>query len=109
MISVVIPVLNEKESVAKLHAELIDSLNRVGHKYEIIFVDDGSTDGTLSELKKLSPAKIISFSRNFGKSQALQAGFDEARGDYIFTMDGDLQDDPAEIPHFIKKFESLPH
>ena len=103
MISIVIPVFNEKESVAVLHRELVTVLGTLHEPFEIIFVDDGSTDGTVAELKKLSPARVISFSRNFGKSQALQAGFRAAEGEYIFTMDGDLQDDPREIPHFLRK------
>ncbi|MDD3531285.1 MAG: glycosyltransferase family 2 protein [Candidatus Pacebacteria bacterium] len=102
MISVVVTVFNEKESVATLHAELITVLTELREPFEIIFVNDGSTDGTLDELKKLTPVRIISFARNLGKSQALQAGFAAAHGEYIFTMDGDLQDDPAEIPHFLK-------
>lgn len=103
MISIVIPVFNEKESVAQLHDELISVLNAVGDDFEIIFIDDGSTDDTLIELQKLKPVRIISFTRNFGKSQALQAGFHVAKGEYIFTMDGDLQDDPNEIPNFLQK------
>jgi dolichol-phosphate mannosyltransferase len=106
MISVLIPVFNEKESVSVLHSELISVLIKLGTPHEIIFIDDGSTDGTLDELKKLSPARIISFSRNFGKSQALQAGFRAAKGDFIFTMDGDLQDDPKEIPSFLEKVQN---
>ena len=101
MISVVIPVYNEKESVGTLHAELVTVLKGVGEPFEIIFVDDGSTDGTAVELKKLKPVHLIAFTRNFGKSQALQAGFREAKGNYIFTMDGDLQDDPKEILRFL--------
>ena len=103
MISVVIPVFNEKESVGILHAELVPVLKSIGDDFEIIFIDDGSTDNTLVELQKLKPARIISFARNFGKSQALQAGFHVAKGEYIFTMDGDLQDDPNEIPNFLQK------
>ncbi len=105
MISIVIPVFNEEGSVATLHAELLSALKGLGVPFEIIFVDDGSTDGTLNELKKLRPAHVISFSRNFGKSQALQAGFRAAKGELIFTMDGDLQDDPKEIPNFIHELE----
>ena len=103
MISVVIPVFNEKESVGILHAELVSVLKSIGDGFEIIFVDDGSTDGTILALRNLTPVHVISFARNFGKSQALQAGFHVAQGDYIFTMDGDLQDDPKEIPSFLKK------
>lgn len=102
MISVVIPAFNEKESVSRLHAELISVLNGLKEPFEIIFVDDGSKDGTQAEIKKLRPVRLISFARNFGKSQALQAGFRAAKGDFIFTMDADLQDDPKEIPNFLK-------
>lgn len=105
-ISVVIPVYNEKESVTELHAELLGVLTRLGKAFEVIFIDDGSRDGTVSELKRLRNIKIIVFARNFGKSQALQAGFRVARGKYLFTMDGDLQDDPQEIPKFLEKIES---
>lgn len=105
MISVVVPVFNEKESVALLHAELLTVLKKQGVPFEIIFVDDGSSDGTRDVLRTLQPARVISFSRNFGKSQALQAGFRIAKGEYIFTMDGDLQDDPQEIPSFIQELE----
>src|SRR3989338_9010800 len=104
-ISVVIPVFNEEGSVLALHAELLSVLEKIGKSFEIIFVDDGSTDGTLVELKKLKPAITLSFLRNFGKSQALQAGFRKARGQYIFTMDSGLQDDPKEIPNFLRKIE----
>lgn len=104
-ISIIIPVLNEKESVAVLHTELISVLSKLSIPFEIIFIDDGSTDETLRVLKTLKPVRIISFARTFGKSQALQAGFREARGEYIFTMDGDLQDDPHEIPHFLERME----
>jgi len=105
-LSIIIPVYNEKDSVAELHTELVSVLSKLNRPYEIIFVDDGSKDGTLSELKKLKPVRIISFTRNFGKSQALQAGFIAAKGDYIFTMDGDLQDDPAEIPNFLEEMKN---
>ncbi len=105
MISVVIPIFNEKESLVPLHAELVKSLGKVGLPFEIIFVDDGSTDGSAVVLRSLTPARAIIFSRNFGKSQALQAGFRAAKGDYIFTMDGDLQDDPNEIPKFLEKMK----
>ncbi|MFA5318155.1 MAG: glycosyltransferase family 2 protein [Patescibacteria group bacterium] len=104
-ISIIIPVYNEVESVARLHQEITTVMDKIEYFYEIIFINDGSSDGTLTQLKKLSPAIIISFARNFGKSQALQAGFDEADGNYIITLDSDLQDDPKEIPNFIKSLE----
>ena len=102
MISVVIPVYNEEESVRELHRELVSVLDGLGAPSEIIFVDDGSTGGTLAALKALSPARVIAFARNFGKSQALMAGFRAASGEHVFTMDGDLQDDPHEMSNFLK-------
>ncbi len=102
MISVVIPVFNEKESVALLHAELVAALGKLGQPFELLYVDDGSTDGTRAELASLSPARVIAFTRNFGKSQALMAGFAAAKGEYIFTIDGDLQDDPLEMHRFLE-------
>ncbi|OHA88755.1 MAG: hypothetical protein A3C70_03310 [Candidatus Zambryskibacteria bacterium RIFCSPHIGHO2_02_FULL_43_14] len=102
-LSLVIPVYNEAESVSELHAELLGILNTLGESFEIIFIDDGSTDDTFEVLSRLKFAIIIRFARNFGKSQALQAGFDEASGEYIITMDGDLQDDPHEIPNFLER------
>lgn len=105
MISVVIPVRNEKENVRQLHKELLGVFRNIKESFEIIFVNDGSTDGTLEVLQELEPARVVSFVRNMGKSEALLAGFAVAKGDRIFTMDGDLQDDPAEIPHFLEAME----
>ena len=109
-ISFVIPVLNEQESIAILFEKLTAQLDIVGQSYEVIFVDDGSTDDTFKELKKLYDAhpgivRIIRFRRQFGKTPALVAGFSRCRGEVIFTMDGDLQDDPTEIPRFLTKLE----
>ena len=107
-ISMVIPVYNEVESVPKLHAKLTEVLAAQGCSYEIIFIDDGSTDGTYDAVKGLflldpTHVRVISFRRNFGKTAGLAAGFDNCRGEIIFTMDADLQDDPEEIPHFLDK------
>lgn len=102
-LSIVIPVYNEAESVFQLHSELLDVLYKLERSFEIIFIDDGSSDLTFTNLLRLTPARVVRFAKNFGKSQALQAGFDRARGKYIITMDGDLQDDPVEIPHFLEK------
>ena len=102
-VSVVIPVYNEEGNVQQLHEELLRELTIFGEAFEIIYVDDGSTDRTLANLSNLAHATIIVFSRNFGKSQALQAGFDAALGDFIITLDGDLQDDPREIPNLIAR------
>ncbi|MFA6106364.1 MAG: glycosyltransferase family 2 protein [Patescibacteria group bacterium] len=104
-ISIIIPVYNEEESVGELFAEIKAVMEKTALVYEIIFINDGSRDGTLAELRKIAGVKIISFTKNFGKSQALQAGFDEADGEYIITLDGDLQDDPKELPNFINSLE----
>ena len=105
-ISVIIPVFNEEESVSLLHSEIVDSMNNLNISYEIIFVDDGSTDKTLEILKTLSSVKIISFRKNFGQTAALDAGIKEAKGEYIISMDGDGQNDPADIKNLIKKLET---
>ncbi len=104
-VSVVVPVYNEEESVLPLHDELTGALGALGKTFEIIIIDDGSTDGTLEVAKSLPGTSIISFARNHGKSAALVAGFQEARGDIVMTLDGDLQDDPKEIPRFIDAVE----
>jgi glycosyltransferase involved in cell wall biosynthesis len=108
-ISVVIPVYNEEGSVKPLHRRVTKELKRITSSYEIIFVDDGSTDRTLKRMRKLAEdddrITIITFYRNFGKANALNAGFRHARGDIVFTMDGDLQDDPSEFRNFIDKMD----
>ncbi|HZT45966.1 MAG TPA: glycosyltransferase family 2 protein [Gaiellaceae bacterium] len=109
MISVVVPVRNEERSVALLADELDSALQPLGIPWETIFVDDGSTDGTYSALTRLHAARddvrVVRLRRNFGKAAALAAGFAQASGDVIVTIDGDLQDDPAEIPHLLAKLE----
>lgn len=105
-ISVVVPLLNEAESLNELYKEIESSLAQK-FNFEVIFVDDGSTDNSwqiISDLKKKHPNNVsgIQFRRNYGKSQALQKGFAIARGEYLVTMDADLQDDPAEIPEMIQ-------
>ena len=101
-ISVVIPLLNEKESLRELTDSLIDVMKSYNFSYEIIFIDDGSSDKSwdiIEELSfKLDTIKGIKFHRNYGKSQALHAGFLKSQGKVVFTMDADLQDDPKEIP-----------
>lgn len=109
-ISIVVPVMNEQESVAILFEKLSARLDSLGQTYEVIFVDDGSTDNTFKELAKLHDenpgiVRVIRFRRNFGKTPALVAGFSRCRGEVIFTMDGDLQDDPEEIPNFLAKLD----
>ena len=107
-ISVVIPVYNEVESVEQLYKELIKVLSSFD-SYQIIFVDDGSSDGSVNVIKKIVEndinTKIIQFHRNYGKSAALGEGFKNADGEYIVTMDADLQDDPKEVPNLIAKLE----
>ena len=101
-ISIVIPVHNEAESLPGLHAELDAVLNALGQSYEIIAVDDGSRDDSLQVLKQLAEADphvvVISLRRNFGQTAAFAAGFDQARGAIVITIDADGQNDPADIP-----------
>lgn len=101
-LSIVIPLLNEEESLQELHDWLSDTLETSDLSYEIIFVDDGSTDGSWEVIDLLSQKRDtirgIRFNRNYGKSQALHAGFEAAQGDVVVTMDADLQDNPEEIP-----------
>ena len=101
-ISVVIPLLNEKDSLKELHHWIVSVMQSNSFSYEILFIDDGSTDGSwevISNLNQSNPnVKGIRFLKNFGKSQALHAGFAQATGDVVITMDADLQDNPEEIP-----------
>ena len=108
-ISVVIPLYNEEENVNPVYDKLTNSLKGYIPDYEIIFVDDGSTDRTLDFLKEISVkdnhVKAISFRRNFGQTAAMAAGFDYSKGDVIIPMDGDLQNDPSDIPTLLAKIE----
>ena len=107
-ISIIIPVYNEVESLNELHSELTAVLASF-EKYELIFIDDGSTDGSIDILNDLiktdSHSKVIQFYSNYGKAAALAEGFKYSSGDYVVTMDADLQDDPAEIPNLVSKLE----
>lgn len=106
-LSIVIPVHNEEKNVEELHEKLIKVLSSLKKNYEIIFVDDGSMDNTFENLLRIHEkdknVKVIQFRKNFGKATALSVGFKHANGDIVITMDGDLQDDPEEIPNFINK------
>ncbi|MEE8381760.1 MAG: glycosyltransferase family 2 protein [Thermodesulfobacteriota bacterium] len=108
-ISVVIPLYNEEKSLAELHNRIILSLQSLSSNYELIFVDDGSTDNSFSVIRDLHKrddrVKAIRFRKNFGKASALSAGFKEAEGTTIVTIDADLQDLPEEIPTLIKKMD----
>jgi glycosyltransferase involved in cell wall biosynthesis len=108
-ITIVIPALNEEANVELLYEEICDVLETVGRPAEILFVDDGSTDGTFDRLCRLhevdARVKVIRFQRNFGKAAAYSAGFEHASGRHVITMDGDLQDDPADLPRFLAKLD----
>jgi glycosyltransferase involved in cell wall biosynthesis len=109
-LSIIIPLLNEEESINDLYQLILTVIEKLSLTYEICFIDDGSTDGSLERLKSLRQndknIKIISFRKNHGKSAALSEGFKLARGAIIITMDADLQDDPREIPNLIKKIHT---
>jgi glycosyltransferase involved in cell wall biosynthesis len=109
VISVVVPLYNEEHSLDALYHEIAAVLDSQPEPYEIVFVDDGSTDGSMAALERLhaetTNVVVVHLRRNFGKAAALQAGFLEARGDVVVTMDADLQDDPAEIPQLLAKLD----
>jgi len=109
-LSVVIPLFNEAENVYPLHAALTHSLQALGRSYEILYVDDGSSDGTYPYLLDLhrrdSHVTVIRLGKNFGQTPAMAAGFDHARGKILVTMDGDLQNDPADIERLIERLEA---
>jgi glycosyltransferase involved in cell wall biosynthesis len=109
-LSIVIPLLNEEESLKELHDWIVSVMQSNHFSYEILFVDDGSTDASwdiISQLSQLNPhVKGIRFLKNFGKSQALHAGFKAAKGDVVITMDADLQDNPEEIPELYQLIQS---
>lgn len=106
-VSFVIPARDEEKTVEILYRRISDVVKRIGINFEIIFIDDGSTDKTYEILQKISlkdkHLRVVKLRGGFGKSIALQTGFNETRGDIIFTMDADLQDDPTDIPKFLKK------
>ena len=109
MLSIVIPLFNEAESLTTLHRELSEVAAAQGYDLDVVFVDDGSTDGSwkiIRELAKSDPRVTgLRFRRNFGKAAALRAGFAQARGELVMTLDADLQDDPHEIPKFLAEME----
>jgi glycosyltransferase involved in cell wall biosynthesis len=108
-LSVVVPLLNEEATLEALYGELETALTAAGLEWEVVFVDDGSTDGSYRELVRLHAAhlnvRVVRLRRNFGKAAALAAGIEVATGDVIVTMDADLQDDPAEIPNLLAKLD----
>lgn len=108
-VSVVVPLMNERENVPILHDSLKRVLDGLDRSYEMIFVDDGSTDGTREVLEKLSrkdrALRVVFFRKNFGQSAAMAAGFGQSRGEIVVAMDGDLQNDPRDIPRLLEKIE----
>lgn len=104
-LSVIVPVFNEAGNVVPLHREIIEAVGKTGFNFEIIFVDDGSCDNTLMELKQLRPVRVVVLQKNYGQSCALDAGIKNARGDIIVTLDGDGQNDPASIGALLEKFK----
>ncbi len=108
-VSIVIPVYEEEESLPHLYKSIKDVMDRLKNPYEIVFVDDGSKDGTLKVLEQMQSRDkrvvVVSFRRNFGQTAAMAAGFEYATGDIIITMDADLQNDPADIPRLIEKIK----
>src|SRR5580700_5168081 len=108
LLSVVVPVKDERGNIRLLHDRVREALRQSGD-WELVFVDDGSTDGTFGELEAIAAddarVKVVRLRRNFGQSAATQAGLDAAAGDVIVTMDGDLQNDPADIPRLVAKLD----
>ena len=108
-LSIVVPCYNEEESIPELFQNLETVMRRHGYDYEYIFIDDGSTDRTIAVLREMrrysERVGIISFRRNYGKSAALNTAFRAVDGDVVITMDGDLQDDPEEIPNLLAKLD----
>jgi len=109
LVSIVVPLFNEEPTLAPLYAEVASALAEAEFDWELVFVDDGSTDGSYRELVRLHAAymnvRVVRLRRNFGKAAALAAGFDTAAGEIVVTMDADLQDDPQEIPRLVDKLE----
>jgi len=105
-LSLVVPMMNEEKNVEPLFEAVRDALKDID--YEFILVDDGSTDNTVAKMKELADerTKILVFNRNYGQTQAMAAGIEAAKGELIATIDGDLQNDPSDIPRMIEKLES---
>jgi glycosyltransferase involved in cell wall biosynthesis len=107
MLSIVIPLYNEQDNVFPLHERVSTALQGIGTDYEVILVNDGSSDATESNLKAIAARdprfKVVNFRRNYGQTAAMMAGIDFASGDIIVGLDGDLQNDPADIPKLLAK------
>ena len=109
-LSILIPLLNEEDSLTELYEKITTTLTESGKSYEIVFIDDGSSDQSFKVLENLSRVdsrlRVYQFRKNYGKSAALACGFEVVRGKYVITMDADLQDDPVEIPRLIAQLET---
>ncbi len=109
MISVIVPVYNEQPNLTPLHGEIVAALDSTGRAYEIVYVDDGSRDGSFDQLKTIATAcpavTLVQFRRNFGQTAALAAGIEISRGDVLIFMDADLQNDPADIPRLLSELD----
>ena len=110
-VSILVPLFNEEESLGPLYSEIKKAVNQLGTDYEIMFVDDGSSDSSLEKIRNFARSdnkvKYISFRKNYGKSAALNAGFKAITGDAVITMDADLQDDPAEISNLVSGWKKI--
>ena len=106
-LSIIVPLYNEEENAAPLYRAIVGALDPLGMSYEVLFVEDGSRDGTFEKARQLAEndrrLRVIRFRKNYGQTQAMVAGIEHAKGKILITMDGDLQNDPADIPKFIKK------
>ncbi len=108
-LSVIVPFYNEEENIARMHSAIVGAIERIGVSFEMVFVDDGSRDRTLERAIEVarqdSRVRIVKFRRNYGQTPAMAAGIEQARGKVLVTMDGDLQNDPADIAHFLAKID----
>lgn len=108
-LSIIVPLYNERENVKHLYDAIVNAVAPLGVDYEILFIDDGSTDTTFDNARALAAAdhslRVIRFRKNYGQTPAMAAGIDHARGKILITMDGDLQNDPADIPEFLQKID----
>ncbi len=104
-ISVVVPLYNEEGNVKELHRRILEACQKLGKEFEIIFIDDGSSDGTIKDAETLSPLTLIKFRKNFGQTAAFDSGIKQAKGEIVITMDGDLQNDPADIGLLLSEME----
>jgi len=108
-VSVFLPVYNEQDNIEQLNLKLTDALERLGRSYEVIYVDDGSTDHSLVKLREIAArdarVRVVSLRRNYGQTAAMSAGIDHARGQILIPMDADLQNDPADITRLLAKLD----